>query len=110
MSGMYTVIVTASAKKNLSSLRKFGKETLKQIRRVLGGLEGDPYGMTHPLSAPLNAYRSLHVGRFRAVIKIVDKEVRVYVMAVGWHTSGSRDDIYQQFQRALKMGLIQAES
>lgn len=77
-----------------------------QIRRVLGDLEGDPYGMTQQLSAPLNGLRSLHVGRFRAIIKIVDKEVLVYVLAVGWHTSGSRQDIYQKVHRALQSGLI----
>ena len=106
---MYKVIVTAFAKENLSSLRKHGKDSLMQIRRVLGDLEGDPHGMTQPLSAPLNGYRSLHVGRFRAIIKIVDAQVLVYVMAVGWHKSGSRDDIYQKIHPVLEMGLIQVK-
>ena len=107
---MYRVIVTAHAKENLSLLRKHGKGTLMQIRQVLGDLASDPYGMTQPLSAPLNGLRSLHMGRFRAIIKIVDRDVLVYVVAVGWHTSGSRQDIYQEVHRALKLGLIEGKS
>ena len=63
--------------------------------------------MTQALHAPLQAYRSLHCGRFRVIVKIVDHQVKiVYVMAVGWHESGSREDVYQSLQRAIRMGII----
>jgi len=107
---MYEVFVTEHAKKNLAALKKHGKQTLLQIRRVLAELAHDPYGQTSELHAPLHAYRSLHVGRFRAVVQIHEKQVRVYVVAVGWHESGSRDDIYQQLGRAILSGAIKIEA
>ena len=104
---MYEVLLTDHAKKNLAELKRFGKKTLRQLHSLLADLRNDPYGMTQPLHAPLKAYRSLHCGRFRVVIKIVDSQVKiVYVMAIGWHESGSRDDIYQSLQRAIHMGII----
>src|SRR4051812_18004612 len=103
---MYEVVITDYARKHLKKLKKYGQETLLQIRRVLAELEADPIGMTTPLHSPLNEYRSLHSGRFRAVIKIVDKEVRVYVIGVGWHESGSREDIYARIHRAIIAGAI----
>jgi mRNA-degrading endonuclease RelE of RelBE toxin-antitoxin system len=103
---MYNVFLTDHAKQNLTKLKKHGKRTLEQLRSVLGELARDPHAMTQEFHAPLQGYRSLHVGRFRAVIKIVEKEVRVYVVGIGWHESGSREDIYQQIHRALLSGAI----
>src|SRR4051812_10039739 len=98
---MFQVLLTDNARQNLVKLKKYGKRTLTQLHEVLAELAVDPYAITQELQAPLQGYRSLHSGRFRAVVKIVDKEVRVYVVGIGWHESGSRDDIYQQIRRAL---------
>jgi mRNA-degrading endonuclease RelE of RelBE toxin-antitoxin system len=104
---MYEVLLTDHAKKNLAEMKRYGKKTLRQLQAILGELRTDPYGMTQPLHAPLQAYRSLHSGRFRAILKIVDHQVKiVYVMGVGWHESGSREDIYPSLRRALEMGLL----
>ena len=103
---MYEVVLTDLATKNLKKLKKHGRETLLQIQRVLLELEKDPYGMTTELRSPLHEYRSLHVGRFRAVVKIVDRDVVVYILGVGWHESGSRDDIYAKITRAIEAGAI----
>ena len=104
---MYEVLLTEHARKNLAELKRYGKKTLRQLHGLLGELRTDPYGMTQPLHAPLQGYRSLHSGRFRAILKIVDHQVKiVYVMGVGWHEGGSRDDIYQSLQRAIETGII----
>lgn len=103
---MYEVVLTEFAAKQLKKMKKHGRETLLQLQRVLGELKSDPYGMTTELHTPLHEYRSLHSGRFRAVVKIRDKEVRVYVVGVGWHESGSRDDVYARITRALISGAI----
>ncbi len=106
---MYQVLLTENATRHLAKLKKHGKKTLLQIRGVLRDLQADPYGITQELHAPLQGYRSLHVGRFRAVVRIVDTQVRVYVVGVGWHESGSRDDIYRQVHRALLAGAIKLD-
>ena len=104
---MYEVLLTEHAQKNLAELKRYGKKTLRQLHGLLAGLRTDPHGMTQPLRAPLQAYRSLHSGRFRAIIKIVHAQVKiVYVMGVGWYESGSRDDIYESLRRAVHMGII----
>src|ERR1035437_1000064 len=106
---MYKVYLTDHAKQNLVKLKKYGKRTLEQLHRVLAELAGNPYAITHELHAPLQGYRSLHVGRFRSIIKIVDKEVRVYIVGIGWHESGSREAIYQQVHRAILPGAIKLQ-
>lgn len=107
---MYSVFVTDFALKNLQKLKRHGKENLRQIHRLLAELKTDPYGMTQELHAPLQGFRSLHSGRFRAVIRIVDQKLYVYIVGIGWHESGDRDDIYQVVQRALASGVIKLDN
>jgi mRNA-degrading endonuclease RelE of RelBE toxin-antitoxin system len=104
---MYEVVITQHAKRNLAELKRHGKAILKQLHGVLENLKSDPYGTTQELHAPLQGYRSLHSGRFRAIVRIVEKKVHVvYVVGVGWHESGSRNDVYAQVERAIRAGVI----
>ena len=103
---VYRVLLTDHAKRNLRDLKRHGRKSMLQIQAALEELQRDPFGLTQELQSPLAGYRSLHVGRFRAVIRIEQAKVLVYILAVGWHESGSRDDIYQEVLRALRGGAL----
>jgi mRNA-degrading endonuclease RelE of RelBE toxin-antitoxin system len=106
----YEVVITESAKLMLKDLKRHGKGTLEQLKRVIMGLATNPEGQTTELRAELKGFRSLHVGRFRIIIKIVEHEVKVYVVGVGWHESGDRDDVYQLVSALIKRGRITLSS
>jgi addiction module RelE/StbE family toxin len=102
----YRVEMTATAKAMLKDLKRHGKGTLEQLKQVVMGLANNPHGQTTELRAELKGYRSLHVGRFRIIVKIVDEKVTVYVIGIGWHESGDRDDVYQLVASLVKRGRI----
>jgi len=97
----YKVIITTTARLMMRDLKKFGKGTIEQVQRIITDLAYDPEGKTQPLRNELAGFRSLHRGRFRIIIKIVNREVCVYVWGVGWHESGARADVYQALARLL---------
>lgn len=103
---LYKVVMTDTAKAMLRDLKRHGKGTIEQLKRVVLGLENNPQGQTTELRAELKGYRSLHVGRFRIIVKIMEKEVLVYVVGVGWHESGDREDVYQLVTSLVKRGRI----
>jgi len=103
----YTVEITATAGRHLSDLRKrLGKKVFLQLAQAIKNLSRDPEAKTQSLAGKLSAYRSLHVSRCRVIVRIDDKIVRVIVVAAGWHTSGSRDDVYQAAIRLLEAGRL----
>lgn len=102
----YTVVITKPAEEMLGELRRFGKPGLMQIRAAIEALAVDPVRKTQPLQNELRGLRSLHVGRFRIIVEIVDRCVTVYVVAVGWHESGHREDVYRHVLRLIRSGRI----
>src|SRR5205085_11814453 len=87
-SARYQVVITATGERTLKDLlKKRGHQAIEQVRVVIQGLEEDPEQKTQPLTGMLAGFRSLHSGRFRIVIRIVHKQVRVYIVGVGWHAS-----------------------
>lgn len=111
MNGEFTVLITAIAEEMLRDIaRRRGRESVEQLRALILDLRRNPEQKTQPLTGALRGFRSLHSGRFRIIVKVVRRTVRVYVVAVGWHASGSRDDIYEVAQRLLKRARIDPKS
>lgn len=56
-------------------------------RRILKAIEEkllrEPLRFGIPLSGSLSGFRKLRVGDFRVVYQVIEKKVRVYVLAVG---------------------------
>lgn len=76
------------------------------MQATLADLAIDPLAKTEPLRGRLKGLRSRHVGRFRIVVKVSSRRVVVWVIGLGWHTSGDRDDIYAVLARAIERGII----
>lgn len=105
--GKYEVALTSTAIDMLRDIKRTrGKQTYEQLREAILDLAESPVEKTKPLTGLLRAFRSLHLGRFRVVVRVSDAEVRVYVVGVGWHASGDRDDIYQVLQRMASEGRL----
>jgi mRNA-degrading endonuclease RelE of RelBE toxin-antitoxin system len=103
----YEVFITQTCKKTLKAIKKKrGEEAVRQVQALILDLAINPEQKTQPLTGMLKGFRSLHAGRFRIVIRINDRIVRVYVVGAGWHASGERDDIYQVLSRMLESGEI----
>ncbi len=101
----YRIEIRPAAVKGLERLaKKLGRNHFAKLREAIQELSTDPYGKTQELYGGLSDFRSLHWSRCRVVVKISDTTVCVYVVAAGWHTSGDRDDVYQQVLRALEDG------
>src|SRR5438309_8231317 len=101
----YQVFITLTCKKTLKAIKKKrGVEAVQQIQELILDLAVDPEQKTQPLTGMLKGFRSLHSGRFRVVIRISERTVRVYVVGAGWHASGERDDIYQVLSRMIESG------
>jgi mRNA-degrading endonuclease RelE of RelBE toxin-antitoxin system len=107
----FTVLITAVAEGMLRDIaRRRGRAAVEQLRAVILDLRHDPEQQTQPLTGALHGLRSLHSGRFRVVVKVVRRTVRVYVVGVGWHASGDRVDVYQVVRRLIERGRIDADS
>lgn len=103
----YRVVITATAEKMLKAVKKQrGRAAVEQLRELVLTLRTGPELKTEPLTGMLRGFRSLHSGRFRIVVRIVDRTITVYVVGVGWHASGERDDIYQLLQRLVERGSL----
>lgn len=102
---VYKVRITLRAEKQLKKLaKKLGKPLFGQFRSAIEGLERDPLGQTQVLGGRLRRYRSLHVGRCRAVVRIDNTSVTVYVIASDWHEAGDRNDVYEKLMRQIDEG------
>lgn len=107
----YEVLITETAAASLREIgRTRGRAALKQLRAVIEALAVDPEKQTEPLRGPLKGLRSKHTGRFRVIVRVAQRTVRVYVVYAGWHQSGSRADIYAAVERAVKAGMIDPSS
>ena len=103
----YEVFITGTAAAHLRRIgKKRGRGALEQLHALIGDLTEDPESKTQALRGALSGFRSLHGGRFHVIIRISGRAVRVYVVAVGWHESGSRDDVYAALERAVRRGGI----
>lgn len=103
----YEVRMTASAEKMLKGLqRKRGRQAIETLRSIIMDLADSPLEKTQPLTGALRGLRSLHSGRFRIVVRVVERTVQVFVVGIGWHSSGDRDDIYQVLQRLARSGRL----
>lgn len=103
----YQIKIRSRAKQGLKRLRKrLGKSKFQSLRQAIDNLKHDPESQTQELYGALAEFRSLHFGRVRIVIKLSNRLVTVYVVAAGWHTSGDRDDVYQEMLRALERGIV----
>lgn len=99
----FQIRITKPAEKQLKNLaKKLGRQVFRQVSVAILELKHDPEARTQRLAGKLSAYRSLHVNRCRIVVKISEVAVTVHVVAAGWHTSGHRDDIYEEFRRMLE--------
>jgi len=106
----YAIKITGPAKSGLKRLaKKLGKPLFLQLKAAIDDLKFDPELKTQELGKPLSAFRSLHVGRSRVVVRISDVTVTVFVVAAGWHESGDRDDVYQQVIRAIESGSLDVD-
>lgn len=86
--------------------KKYGKKVLHTLREAILGLERDPTLQGQPLRPPLHGLWSLHHSRFRVIYSVENHRLTVLVVAVGHHSSGERDDIYQVVTRLVERGEI----
>lgn len=106
----YEVVLAGAARDQLRRIRKrHGTPAAGQLLALIKELSDDPESKTEPLCGLLKGFRSLHSGRFRVVVRVARQVVRVYVVAIGWHESGHRADVYKLLEEAVKRGRIRPE-
>ena len=104
---LYRVRIAESAKDDLRRIgRKHGKKTYEIIRELIKGLEFDADKKGEPLQGSLRSLYSLHYSRFRIIYQVDGDVFTVVVVAVGWHESGSRSDVYKLIERAIEDGRL----
>lgn len=109
--GAHKVELTAHAERDLRGLAKRRPAAeIRQLQAALEDLAFDPLTKTEPLRGKLKGLRSRHAGRFRIVVKVSSRRVVVWVVGLGWHTSGDRDDIYAVLARAIERGIIDPDA
>jgi len=107
----YRVRIAESAKTDLRRIgKKYGKKTYEVIRDLIQSLEFEPDKKGEPLTGPLRGLFSLHYSRFRIIYRIANDELVVFVVATGFHSSGSRKDIYKLLERAIESGSLDFEA
>ena len=106
----FIVKITPRAKRMLKGIaRKHGRAQYNQLDSAILDLSENPEGKTTGLRGSLASFRSLHSGRFRIVVKIVDTSITVHVVGAGWHEFESRDDIYAVMTRLVESGAVDPE-
>lgn len=104
----YRVVLTRTAIDMLRRIkRQRGRQTYEQLKSVVMELASNPLQRTQPLTGLLRECRSFHSGRFRIVLRVRDAALEVWVVGVGWHTSGDRDDVYRVLERLAASGRLQ---
>lgn len=103
----YEVVLTETASKMLRDIkRKRGRQTYEQVKAAIQDLSQKPVQKTQALTGLLGEFRSMHLGRFRLVVKIAEAKLVVCVVGVGWHTSGDRNDVYRILERMARRGTL----
>lgn len=86
----------------LSSLKAVEKNVRREIFNETMTLAGQPKS-GKPLVGPLLGLYSLRIrNRYRAVYRIDEEAVRIYVELVGERKPGKEDDVYQAAKRLLE--------
>jgi len=108
-----TVQWTQTAKDLLAGLPKPIRKGL--IRKIGALRDSDPRQAGKPLIGPLQGYRSITHGRYRAILSVEEERgahgevvlrVRVYVEAVGIRRDRDKKDVYKIAQKLVELGLI----
>lgn len=88
----------------LAGIRQPHRRTiLERIKQ----LEMDPEKQGKPLWGPLRGHRSLHVGRYRVIYRVVRDEVQVFILYVGLRKQGNRDDVYELAKKLVRSFLAE---
>ena len=92
----------------LALIKKIGdKKTERTILARIEKLSDEPQKQGKTLVRDLSGFRSVHaVGRYRIVYRIEERDVIVYVLAVGIRKEGDKKDIYQIAKKLLQAGLL----
>ena len=84
----WTIKYHPKVKKDVKLLGNAKAETVREA--ICAKLSVDPLSFGEPLQENLASYRKLRVGDVRVVYRVVNHEVMVFVLAIGY-----RRDIYQ---------------
>lgn len=107
----FNVRITETAKEMLREIRKTrGKKTYEVLRDRILDLQTDPAKKGLPLRRPLHGLYALHHSRYRVIYRINKDAAQVVAVAVGYHRSGARDDIYRVVHRLVQSGIIQPDN
>ena len=90
------------AQKCLELLRQIQQPQRRTILNRIAQLAEDPEKQGKPLLGPLAGHRSIHVGRYRVVYRVIRDEVQVFILAAGLRREGARDDVYEVAKKLVR--------
>jgi mRNA interferase RelE/StbE len=102
----YQIVITPVARRMLEAISD--RRVREKIRDTVDLLAGDPELRGKPLGDDLAGYRSVRtVGqRYRIIYRVERAIVTVVVVAAGIRKEGSREDIYVQAKRLVRLRLL----
>ena len=106
----YRVQITETAKRMLRRIgKRYGKKVYGILRDQIADLEFNPKQKGQALRPPLEGLYSRHYSRYRVIYTVRDDAALVVAVAVGYHASGERRDIYAIVERLVASGAISRE-
>ena len=100
---MYQVRLIREAVEDVKALPKHVRNSLK---KEISKLAANPIGMSLPLRAPLEGWRSYHWRNYRILFMVFDEFETIAVAAVGKRHPGSQTDIYRKLERLAQEGKL----
>ena len=96
---IYEVKYTKLFRELLARIQQPHRKTILNRTKQLAH---DPEKQGKPLYGPLRGHRSIHVGRYRLIFRIVRDEVQVFMLYAGLRKEGDKNDVYKLAQKLVK--------
>ncbi len=100
----YVIRFTDEGLQDVKALPKNVRNHLK--KEILERMGKEPLGCSVELKAPLEKYRSCHIGDYRVVFHLADDIRSVAIAGVGKHSKEASKDVYKKLESLVSQGKL----